>query len=553
MSIHKPTERLFVINNGLVKTSGGSTQLAKGVLAVANRNLPNTVTGVPLVNTFNATGNYEIRYGAVDTNARGKSNLSWRSLPFGIDEIIDIKASAPKAGSATDEVWIGYDGINEDSALTLENGQTVEFDVTLKSEAFAILGYKDGEYVHKIVITAPAEGDINMQALVNQAVEELKEVTLPGGYPLTDYLTITPIDSTRPALTGTAATVYTLKVPGSFISNEQALVENQFPDAKFVGSANGVSEYKVVRATAPSAYTIPTVNVTEDCLDFVVVAGDTASIAWVAGEVCRTTVQEYQLVLADDQCGEQRTAELTAFYPNLVIEAGESENCQTIYTTDVVTNFVCPECSPIILDLFTSEAPLPFDMISWTTVEPAPNPDALMGIRFEGKQIISMADAPYDKFVPFIYDFVRISVAGGYVLTVAENFPIRKDRYKARLIRRGYNPEALGYTFRDLEKQTRVYYTNQSGHCDVFAEYITGEESLLKNGAQYIMYSITIRRKRYSQSVSQTHEQNVKYDLLVEVGKHTAVETLVNAMATAAGLPTVTAGIPVAPAPTPGD
>src|SRR5690606_5508530 len=111
-----------------------------------------------------------------------------------------------------------------------------------------------------------------------------------------------------------------------------------------------------------------------------------------------------------------------------------------------------------------------------------------------------------------------------------------------RLIRRGYRPEALGGDFRDLEQRSRVYFTDYPSHCDNgYAELVLGEESLLKNSAQYVMYSITIRRKRYSQSVSQTHEQNNKYDILVEVGKHLPIETLVNTLATAAGLPTVQA------------
>lgn len=544
MSIHKPTELLFVINNGLVKTSGGSTQLAKGVLAVANRNLPNTSAGIPLVDTFDETGNYEFRYGAVDSkNVRGKSNLAWRSLPFNLGEVIDIKVSAPQAGSATDEVWIGYDGIDPNSAIVLENGQTVEFEVTMKSEGLAILGYKDGMYTHKFVITAPVEGEVNMQKLVNEAVAELKTVTLPGGYPITDYVNITTIDSTKTELEGESVTMYTLQVPGLATSNEQALVMEQFPEAKFLGSENGFSEYKIVSSEAPADLEIPSVIVTEDCLEFVVVQGDTATISWVAGEECFISTKEYQLVLADDICGNPRTEEVQAFYPELTIVAGESTNCQTIFTTQVNTDFVCEECSPILVDLFTAEAPRPFDFISWTEVETEESAEALMGIRFEGKQIISTAEGPYDKFVPFVYDFVRLSVSGGYPLTVVENLPVRKEPFPVRLIRRGYNPEALGYEFKDLEQRTRVYMTDSQPHCDVYAEYLTGEESLLKNTAQYVMYSVTIRRKRYSQSMSQTHEQNVKYDFLVEVGKHYAVEELVNNLATAAGLPTVDAGI----------
>lgn len=545
MSIHKPLEILLVSNNGLVQTAGGSTRLAKGVVGFVDRTLPNTAAGIPLVNAFPATGNFELRYGTSDAPVtRDNSNKSWRSLPFNLDEVIDIKVSAPKLGSAVDEVWIGYDGINPDSAIVLENGETAVFDITLKGEAFAIAGYPNGEFIYKFALTAPAEGDVNMQEIILNAVRELKEVKLNGGQLLTDYIEVTPIDSTKTAPTGTDYTVYTLTVPNQGLSNDQAVVQQQYPDLdiKFQGSLGGQSTYVVASETAPADFNLVTTTIELDCEDYVSSDETSVAIAWVAGETCTAVEVEYVLTLADDECGNNRLADIQANYPDLTITAGTSTNCQTQYTTNVLSDIVCEECSPIILDLLTSEAPAPFDMIDWVRAEEIFNEDALLGIRFKGKETISTADYPYDKFVPFIYDFVRISVAGGYPSTVAEGFISRKEPFPVRLIRRGYRPEALGGDFRDLEQRSRVYFTDYPSHCDNgYAELVLGEESLLKNSAQYVMYSITIRRKRYSQSVSQTHEQNNKYDILVEVGKHLPIETLVNTLATAAGLPTVQA------------
>lgn len=555
MSIHKPTEILMVTNNGLVQTSGGSTKLAKGVVGIANRALPNTVAGIPLVNSFNATGNYEIRYGVSDYPAtRSTSNKSWRSLPFQLDEVVDIKVTAPSLKSAVDEVWIGYDGINDDSAITLENGETALFDIMLKGEGLALLGYPNGEFIHQFSITAPTTGDVNMQELIIQAVKDLKDVQLYGGASITDYVEITPIDSTRTAPTGTDFTIYTLTVPNAGNGNDQAIVKQQYPtlDIKFAGSVNGSAQYVVAAESQPSAFNVVTTTITTDCDEYVSSADSTTTIAWVAGETCTAVEQEYILTLADDECGENRLTEVQAAYPELSIELVVQEegdpditsiNCQSQYSTTVLTDVVCEECSPIILDILTSEAPNPFDMIEWVTAEEIFDENALLGIRFKGKETVSYADYPYDKFVPFVDDFVRISVSGGYTESVMENFVTRANPFPVRLIRRGYKKEALGYTFKDLEDRARVYFTGVApyGKKETYAELITGQESLLKNASQYVMYSITIRRKRYAQSLSQTHEQNVKYDLLVEVGKHKALESFVNTLATAAGLPTVQA------------
>lgn len=558
MSIHKPTEILLVTNNGLVQTSGGSTKLAKGVVGIANRALPNTVDGVPLVNAFPATGNYEIRYGVSDYPVtRSNSNKSWRSLPFNLDEIVDIKVSAPSLKSAVDEVWIGYDGINEDSAISLENGETALFDIMLKGEGLALLGYPNGEFIHQFAITAPTTGDVNMQKLIIEAVEDLKNVQLYGGASITDYVDITPVDSTRIDPVGTDFTIYTLTVPNAGTSNDQALVKQQYPnlDIKFSGSVGGQAQYVVAATSQPTAFNVVTTTITTDCDEYVSSADTTTTINWVAGETCTAVEQEYILTLADDECGENRLEEVEAAYPDLDISLvvqipGEGEdpditsvNCQSQYTTTILSDIICEECSPIILDLISSEAPHPFDMIEWTRAEEAFDEAALLGIRFRGKETVSEADYPYDKFVPFVDDFVRISVSGGYTESVMENFIPRTNPFPVRLIRRGYQREALGYTFRDLEDRARVYFTGVPSYSkkEVYAELVTGQETLLKNSAQYAMYSITIRRKRYAQSLSQTHEQNVKYDLLVEVGKHKSLETFVNTLATAAGLPTVQA------------
>lgn len=96
--------------------------------------------------------------------------------------------------------------------------------------------------------------------------------------------------------------------------------------------------------------------------------------------------------------------------------------------------------------------------------------------------------------------------------------------------------------FYDLEDRTRVYYTGeQADTTNLYRQRTLGMESLLKPLSQYVSYSIEIRPERFAQSFSDMKKEPIRYTILAEVGKHKQIEPLVNALATAAGLPTVQA------------
>lgn len=551
---HKQQEILFATNEGLVAVSGGSTKLAQGVFGIVDKGGDNTKDGIPIVNTFSTTPKdrmFELRLGTKEGNATfGRSNKGYHSRPFMLSEIADISVHAPSLKTSVDEFWIGYDGVNEDTAIVLENGETAAFDITLSGQGIGFLGYPEGTITTKFYITAPSEGDVNMAELIEDAVKRYNKTTLVGGVPVSNYVEVTPINSTNTAPTGTTYTLYTLNVPMDGTNANVAQVLAQYPDLdiKVDGTIGGQTTFVTAvpqegeEAVAPEAFDVVTTTITLDCDEYESSEDTITTIAWVAGEECTAVEKEFTLQLADDNCGENRLEELEAYYPELEITAGESVNCQTVYTTSVLSDFVCEECSPAIRGLYETEAPEPFNFVHWVEETPAYDPTSLMGIRVKGKETVFAGEEYLRGSVPFLYDFVRINVAGGYPMTLAENLITREEPFSVKLISVGSRPESLGLDFYDFEDRTRVYFTGeQSDPSNLYRQRVLGMESMIKPLAQYVNYVIEIRPERFAQSFSSMKKEPIRYNIIAEVGKHKQLETLVNALATAAGLPTVQA------------
>ncbi len=217
--------------------------------------------------------------------------------------------------------------------------------------------------------------------------------------------------------------------------------------------------------------------------------------------------------------------------------------CQTVYRTQVFTDIVCEECSPLLRDLFVAEAPFPFEMVYWVEQTPAYSADALMGIYFEGLPNIMAGSEEYRDDIPFIYSSTRISVANIAPGAVNESFNMGTNgRFNVKLLEIAADPSGLGKDLFDLEERTRVYMTGAKRHAgNNYARLVLGEESMLKPLKQYVLYSIRLKTDRFAQSFSGEVRENFNFLIAAEVGFTTNVETLVNALATAAGLPTVSA------------
>ena len=218
--------------------------------------------------------------------------------------------------------------------------------------------------------------------------------------------------------------------------------------------------------------------------------------------------------------------------------------CQTVYRAEVTSNVVCEDCSPLLRDLFVTEAPAPFGGIHWVAKPTVFSGTAKMGIHLKGKVNILAGSEEYRDDLPFVYSSTRLSIANQAPGLVSESFKMGSNgRFKVKLLSIATEPEAVGAQFYDLEERTRVYFENRqrlSGNN--FGKLVLGQESHLKPLAQYVDYVVRVRTNRFAQSFSGEVVENFDYHFLAEVGKHAAVQTQINLLATAAGLATVSAG-----------
>lgn len=262
--LNRPQEILFVTNEGRVQTNGHSLTLGKGQFGIIDKGAAKSALGEKVTTTLPQDNDrlFELVLGSSDLKVnRSQSNANWRSIPFKLSDVVSVKVKTPTNAGTVDEVLIGYDGINADTALTFSNGDNEVLDIKLKGEAIGMLGYPDGEVIVKLYLEAPNEGSFTNHEIVEKGVERLLNTTLIGGVPITQYLEITPINSEQGALSGTSYTFYELKVTNDGRESDKALVQAQYPSYKVeqVDYKNGVSTYVILAPTGTSlaAYSIP--------------------------------------------------------------------------------------------------------------------------------------------------------------------------------------------------------------------------------------------------------------------------------------------------------
>lgn len=247
---HSPKSLHFFTLDGNVLTSGGAKNLAKGQFAIVDSSKA-TPDGALVVSNFAGKSDYttyEMRLGRnpLPIN-RSNSSKPWSSQPFTIKDVVKVEANFPKfTEQKFDDLLIGYDGINADTAITLEDNQTTVLDVILEGEA---IGYYTGSsrYVAKIHF-GKEEGETD-QEVIERAVKNLKSQTLPGGnVKITDVIDIRVVDSTNSPLAGEEYVFSTLTIVDSGDSNALGRVQAQYPTQKVVRTdvAGDASVYTIL-------------------------------------------------------------------------------------------------------------------------------------------------------------------------------------------------------------------------------------------------------------------------------------------------------------------
>lgn len=643
MGINRGTDRFLPLLNGNVLTTGGSLNLAKGQLGIFETK-NNTKNGLKAVSNFAGipkNREFEMRVGVAPISVtRTQDNKAKSTRAFRLDEVESISVYAPSLDKKVDEFYIGYDGINYSTALTFEEGDNEELDIELSGEGIGLMGYTDAIANVKIYFDKEEGSTETNQEIVEKAVERIKMTRLKENVAITEFITVTPINSENGALAGTSHTFYNLSLTDGQGSNDLAEVQAQYNGDVVTRTGFGAmsSTYTVLRPTsdgAPDDFVSTVVGVRKPCpdcpegydslvsgvlysvriqdegedltsvieglpgfiTDSVIKQGQdaanadmgmytavvdnaltdaeittfvddnpTATVAliqdlaalceeavetetsWTAGDVCYAATDTYTIQLADDDCAGNRLAELQAAYPDLTITVKQSVDgnlvggCQTVFEADVVTEIVCDECDDMLVDMFTSEAPEPFDFVDWTKAPKIYNPDALMGIRIKAKETISSPSEELRDGTPFINSSIRLKVAGGYKTETYNSFKTGRKRFNVKLISRQEELENLGGHLWPLEDRDFTYFNGyprhkncENGHMNEYTKQLLGEESVLKPNAQYVVYTVKVKAKT-SQGLISSLVEDFNYQIAAEVGKHHGVEALLNSLAGAAGV-----------------
>lgn len=417
------------------------------------------------------------------------------------------------------------------------------------------------------------------------------------------------------------------------------------------GNSNGVGYYTALYTVPLSQSVINTliggaapnntitVSLVGDAADICNFSGSLDTTAWVAGEVCGAIEETYSIVLPDNECGQDRLAELNGAYPGLTITIADSVNstltatvdtgtagqtsnvsvggvdyeiafdtdfattagnfvtahaaailaasgvtvtndgavltfngltatinaititgdvawtgvtavdpdrraCQTRYQTTVVSNIVCEECDTVFKDYYVTEAPQSFGQEKWKLQDNSvSNSACLCGIKFKAKPFILAGEEALRDDIGFVETSSRIRVSADYPTEIREGIgELPTSTAPTRQLSKQQHRTHLAGNLRDLENESRSYFRGLAYYDSYLSRLLTGTTSNFEDQfKQYVQYTLKVRHNKLSQGFGGEHVENINYPIFVEVGKHTAVEDLLNSIAANAGVPTVQA------------
>ena len=220
--------------------------------------------------------------------------------------------------------------------------------------------------------------------------------------------------------------------------------------------------------------------------------------------------------------------------------------CQTRYVTSTVSNIVCDACDPIFKDYYITEAPGDFDVYSWEAVATLSVHGAgncKCGIKFKAKVFVIDMEESLRDLTGFTETSTQLRVAAGYPEEIREGIgTLPEGTYPTTYLSRWTPRTHLAGNLRDLENEGRAYFRGIGVRKDYLGRLIRGETTNMEDQTkQYIQYTLTVDHFNMTQSLAGRINEVINYDIFVEVGRQDAVESLLNSLASAAGVPMVQA------------
>lgn len=281
---------LGVVLDGKVLTSGASLDVSNGVLAIVENDAVSS-RGRKVVGSFvgkSRKKDFQILLGKIDAPVtRSTTNKPYETLPFSLDEVIQLRVNAPKeTGIKVDDFIIGYNG-KAGSELKLDGKNVAaEIDITLCGDPIATLGYHNNEVTVKLYLETPyldedgnptMDDAVTMQEIVQNAVKRFNSMTLIGNVPITDFVEAIVVDSTNEALDGKPFVFQSLTVEDAGTLDALAKVQAAYPTIKVVKSNRLEDTFSVYSVVVPQGTVLDTfetvltksfVPTCEECGDF---------------------------------------------------------------------------------------------------------------------------------------------------------------------------------------------------------------------------------------------------------------------------------------------
>jgi hypothetical protein len=287
MGLNRPFDRQFFVRS--VKSTGGSISLAKGQMAVVDVT-SSSENGAAIVSSFAGYPKDEKRFAIRAGRGNKEANRSFSdkglsTATFSLNEIKKLTATAPTRTTQTmDEVVIGYDGFNADSAFKFKKGQApFRFWLHLSG---GLLQYRGGgvseeevlEFVKEVPGCDPYENcedcdecePVDCRTFVTELIETMRNREVSGGIKVSEFVDITPVFecSDNPEVDTDEITYFTLSVCDTGDDEALNLIQAQydFPVVR-INRVGSTSTYQVLATETPGDYVQTIGSILKGCSD----------------------------------------------------------------------------------------------------------------------------------------------------------------------------------------------------------------------------------------------------------------------------------------------
>ena len=358
----------------------------------------------------------------------------------------------------------------------------------------------------------------------------------------------------------TGGTVYSISLEDDG-TDQSALVDNLpgyvATSVEKVGNADGRGTYLVVldnELTDAEKATFLATNAIAGTASFTSLGtvenackkSATTTYTWVAGDTCVATTKQFSIILPDNECGESRLAELQAVYSDLVVTSASVGGCKRAYSTYVPTNLVCEECSDIFLQPFEAQAPDTFEGIAWEELIPAFDENAKMGIFVKGKPFYIYPEQYEEDFVPFMETSLKVKsisfgAKGSLLLNYDGNIYDPETEFaEVRKLQYAQDVNNDAQALFGAERMGNQHFANKTIYKkNLFARSNMSQERLLQYSKKYVQFAIKYLDNGLSQMGGSRSDITHEFRIIVEYGKHVALQDTLNSLAGKLGLDAV--------------